>query len=771
MKKIIIIPFITALFLLAFLFAPTLIADAQPVAQENAGDPITPPARLAIYYGWPSLVNEAAGDIAQAVAHLASFDIIVFGDGLEHPTHDDHSKTQQIINELRGLNIEIYGYIDMGVTTQNLPLATAQAYVDEWNAMGVNGIFWDDAGYDYGVDRARQNTLIDYTHSQGLKVFINAWNPDDVFADDPDPTHLHADDWYLAESHPTSNGQFAELDVWWNKSQRLASYREQTNVRIATMSTGNDSNSGWVNQPIFRQTLWATYLFGFDAFGFTNPAYSASGSRANKLRPFPPIATSPGTIYTGAPVGPTQHASSAIDTYSRPTDQGTIFVFGDNTTGGGIFRGGACNTTSLGDKIWPICTSTPPSHSSPFGPRQKASEGFRYDWHRGVDLPQAIGAPVYAVMDGVVRIAGSHPAYSDQIVQIRHRERAPYLYSNSLHMNQVLVAEGDLVTVGDLIGYSGESVSGFDHIHFEFREGCLYQECNRNPWNYLPYTNTTPTPPTLIGAHLNTNESLLLLGLSTPAEQLDLEGVDLIWGSEPITVAFNAINATTNRDNPHLLDHPTRPLPSGASACLFPDTYNTNSSHATYRLLFQGLAPNLTTAEAATRDLHGISSSQSFTPTLPPLTLDTTSQHREHTPGDTATFTHTLQNTSPNPLTLALSAQSAQNNPLTLSHPTLTLAPNTSQLISLAVTLNPTFPPGVGDCILLEINDTTEQSPHSLIAVNTIHTTADNSSAIIWGDVTLKGKGIGNDVLMLLVGVLVMIAMGLGVRKGWASFN
>ena len=70
----------------------------------------------------------------------------------------------------------------MGVTTQNLPLATARQYVDKWRALGVTGIFWDDVGTDMGVDRARQNTLIDYTHTQGLVAFVNAWNPADVFA-------------------------------------------------------------------------------------------------------------------------------------------------------------------------------------------------------------------------------------------------------------------------------------------------------------------------------------------------------------------------------------------------------------------------------------------------------------------------------------------------------------------------------------------------------------------------------------------------------------
>ena len=42
----------------------------------------------------------------------------------------------------------------------------------------------------------------------------------------------------------------------------------------------------------------------------------------------------------------------------------------------------------------------------------------RYDFHRGVDIPIQVGTPVVAIDDGTVRIAGSHPAYSDGVVQV-----------------------------------------------------------------------------------------------------------------------------------------------------------------------------------------------------------------------------------------------------------------------------------------------------------------------------------------------------------------
>ena len=683
-------------------------ADTTPPAVFTPTSPVFTPTRLAIYYGWPSLVNNADGDVNQAAQEFAKFDLVVF----KH-----HTDTESIISELMLItsSVQVYGYVDMGAR----PITTTKQYVVNWKKKGVTGIFWDNAGYDYGVDRSRQNTLIDYTHSQGLKVFVNAWNPNDVFADDPDPTHLQAGDWYLAESHPVANGHFSDLNDWWNKSQLLDTYRAQTGVQIATISTGSDSYSGWANQAVFRQALWANYLFAFDGFGFTNSQYSASGSGANRLRALPPVATNIGTTYLGPP------QTTTANSYTRLTDKGTIFVFGDSNSGGGIFRGGACDTTSLGDKIWPTCAASPPAQSSPFGPRQKASESFRYDWHRGVDIPQPLGEPVYAPMDGVVRVAGTHTAYSDMLVQIRHRDRSPYLYSNALHMHSVVVSEGDLVTVGDLVGYSGEGASGFDHIHFEFRDGCLYQECNRNPWGYLPYTDTQPLTPTLRG--FNASGGLLLLDMQTAPDQLDLDGLDLTWGANTVQLSLNDINSTTNRDAPHLLDHPLVRLNDGVHVCLFPARFKTSSSEAGYRVLFRDLDTNATTGSAAIRDLNGTGPTQTMTPNLPTLTLEPAAQQVMALPGSTVHFTHTLQNNGTETLSVTVSAQSAQNNALKLSQTNLTLDAGESQAIPLTVTLAANFPEGVGDCILLEVDAGTTQR---LIALNSVITTSPISRSI-----------------------------------------
>src|SRR5438876_5501709 len=44
------------------------------------------PQRLAIYYGYPSLVNGAHQDLSRAVAVFSEYDLIVLGAGLEFDT-------------------------------------------------------------------------------------------------------------------------------------------------------------------------------------------------------------------------------------------------------------------------------------------------------------------------------------------------------------------------------------------------------------------------------------------------------------------------------------------------------------------------------------------------------------------------------------------------------------------------------------------------------------------------------------------------------------
>ena len=146
---------------------------AAPAVRPRTG---ASPQRVAIYYGYPSLVNGADEDLSRAVAVFSAYDVIVLGDGLEFDTAgadtagpEEHQFTRQLIEKLhlmprRGF---VYGYVDLG-RTQRLSLDEIDSRIERWARMGAQGVFFDEAGYDFGVTRKRQNAAIAAAHARRL---------------------------------------------------------------------------------------------------------------------------------------------------------------------------------------------------------------------------------------------------------------------------------------------------------------------------------------------------------------------------------------------------------------------------------------------------------------------------------------------------------------------------------------------------------------------------------------------------------------------------
>ncbi|MGK0187359.1 MAG: murein DD-endopeptidase MepM/ murein hydrolase activator NlpD [Verrucomicrobiales bacterium] len=166
--------------------------------------------------------------------------------------------------------------------------------------------------------------------------------------------------------------------------------------------------------------------------------------------------------------------------------------------------------------------------SSTFGPRLKASESFRYDFHRGIDLPTPFGTPVYAIADGVVRLAGEYSFYSDPLVQVRHStDGGGYIYSNSMHLSGWVVNEGDVVSKGGLLGFTGISESGFEHLHFEIRDGGIYQRHCIHPLVYLPYTDTVAHEVSIDSVAHDNSATQVACSVTLPPSELDLNRVEV----------------------------------------------------------------------------------------------------------------------------------------------------------------------------------------------------------------------------------------------------
>ncbi|HEY2042764.1 MAG TPA: M23 family metallopeptidase [Jatrophihabitans sp.] len=89
-------------------------------------------------------------------------------------------------------------------------------------------------------------------------------------------------------------------------------------------------------------------------------------------------------------------------------------------------------------------------------------------FHEGIDLAGPLGAPIYAVGDGVVLDAGPAAGFGHWIV-IQHSNGDVSIYG---HMYSVLVSKGDQITAGEHIadiGADGQATG--PHLHFGVRQG------------------------------------------------------------------------------------------------------------------------------------------------------------------------------------------------------------------------------------------------------------------------------------------------------------
>ncbi|BCX04139.1 MAG: hypothetical protein KatS3mg053_2077 [Candidatus Roseilinea sp.] len=107
------------------------------------------------------------------------------------------------------------------------------------------------------------------------------------------------------------------------------------------------------------------------------------------------------------------------------------------------------------------------------------SQGFRY-YHRGVDIANGIGVPIYASDGGYVTYAGWSNVGYGYMVQIDHGNGFSTLYA---HLSQWYVDPGQAVSRGQIIGAMGSTGNSTGpHLHFEIRYGGVPQ----NPLVYLP---------------------------------------------------------------------------------------------------------------------------------------------------------------------------------------------------------------------------------------------------------------------------------------------
>lgn len=306
---------------------------------ESSADVTTAaPVRLVIYYGYPSLVNGASGNAARALAIFAAYDVIVLGDGLEvdgveggrGAGHEEHAFTARLIEGLRlaPRRPTVFGYVDLG-STQRLHLREVARRLDRWARIGAAGVLLDEAGYDFGVTRERQNAAVRAAHERGLNVCFNAFDPDDIFSAAPVPLNqfgggnprglppeVSENDALLVESFAVRNSVPEGLNQLTLRTRAALAGREQFGTHILGVATG----AGLEDDAMLAQYgWWSASVLGLDAYGWGAPMFSASSSHL-------PWMPRPGAerVLTGA----TYLAEPTFrdNTWRRRTSLGTIVV-------------------------------------------------------------------------------------------------------------------------------------------------------------------------------------------------------------------------------------------------------------------------------------------------------------------------------------------------------------------------------------------------------------------------------------------------------------
>jgi len=255
---------------------------------------------LQIFYAPPNTMNGKFSD-DYAAASLARYDDIVLGSNLEDSGNAYYASTKNIIGKLASIapGTVVWGYINVGVTTGNLSLATLQMQVDQWITVGAKGIFLDTFGYDYQVPRTRQTSILNYIHSKNIGAIINAWNADDALSSNIDatynptgaPTAANSNDVLLLESWVCNSSSYASpyyatISDVKTRGDKAVAYRASLGIRVFAanimLHTGTSDatldNYRGVSEGLAR--AWR-----LDGTAFCASTYSSTGSDTGVIRP------------------------------------------------------------------------------------------------------------------------------------------------------------------------------------------------------------------------------------------------------------------------------------------------------------------------------------------------------------------------------------------------------------------------------------------------------------------------------------------------------
>jgi len=276
--------------------------------QEVVEARFTRPSDLLIYYGYPNSFNSGVNvwNNEKVAQDMAKFRLVVLGDGVQNPTHPDYSNSEIIIPRVQALNPNtlVFGYVSANQSFSNF-----KTKVNQWRDLNIDGIFIDEAGYDFGVTREQFNQRVDFVHADDLSggtdtsellVFANAWNTNHILGTENDVTYpnstynsdlvessLTQNDWILMESFPINTTSFTQgyesVSSWVTRGLRLLSLRYTYGVNFAGVGVINNGNGS--GQSLFNFGFISALMWSLGAFGTSDTSYGAGATVTYWTRP------------------------------------------------------------------------------------------------------------------------------------------------------------------------------------------------------------------------------------------------------------------------------------------------------------------------------------------------------------------------------------------------------------------------------------------------------------------------------------------------------
>ena len=292
-------------------YLPGAAWPAEALVQpEEPAVPVEPES-LAFAYGYEPWAVAGCTTPECAAERYVVFDHVVLGSGFEEATHPSHRGAAALAALLRDRrpDAELWGYVslvggpagDGGRRDRIHTPADIGARAALWQAMGVTGIFLDEAdlcrpsaqqcpldatGDEVAITRAHQNAAIDAIHALGMPVFANGYAPEDIVGEvDGVPSSLRANDVYLLENPTFAGGvKSTGVDAQAARARYLSARRltAASGVRLAAV----DTFDGTVADKYRTDPRWTEARAAVPAatiHGVTNATYSAAPEHADNL--------------------------------------------------------------------------------------------------------------------------------------------------------------------------------------------------------------------------------------------------------------------------------------------------------------------------------------------------------------------------------------------------------------------------------------------------------------------------------------------------------